>query len=537
MKNIFIIFALFFIQFIAFGVELENKFVKLIVSDKNSRFRIETIEGNDLIGSDNHKKIMYPSETSITTLKIDENLYIYGSEDGKFIQKPFLFDDKTILSEWLLNNITITQKISISQNPLSTNLDLVKVEYSVKNNSSTNHKIGVRILIDTLLGDNDGAAFKIPKNDNLTTEKELFDYDIPQYWYCFDSFKNPKVFTYGQFKGENITKPDRIIFGRWNALFKNIWNYSVNTSAKVTGDSAIAIYFDNENISTNEEKIFNTSYGVYGAKFNFNEIVSLLAGVVPEVEEYPFLLSANIYNESPVKLKNLSLKIDLPEGFYLDNMHKDQNNLYYLNLGEYSQDKKSWYINYKEEIGLSGGEYEIPISLTFKNKDKEETIKEVKKIKIKSKPDITSPFVYLISPTKKINKIASIKEEYIDVEGFIYDNISIKDFKINGENITFQKEYNVGEMKDFIKKVSQKRIKNTFSDFDEEIEQETTDEDLENIEFDARNQIFLMMLSKVNNGKIKYFKTQIKKEQQQFYLKLFANDYQNNETKIIIVYK
>ena len=77
--------------------------------------------------------------------------------------------------------------------------DVMEIKYVVKNNDSVSHHVGTRIMLDTMLGNNDDAPFRVQGTGSVTTETEFTGDDIPQYWQAFDSLTEPTVVSQGTF--------------------------------------------------------------------------------------------------------------------------------------------------------------------------------------------------------------------------------------------------------------------------------------------------------------------------------------------------
>ena len=67
-------------------------------------------------------------------------------------------------------------------------------------------------MIDTMLGDNDEAPFRIPGTGAVTTEKQYNGDNIPAYYQAFDDLANPTVVSYGCFDKTSQNKPDYVQF-------------------------------------------------------------------------------------------------------------------------------------------------------------------------------------------------------------------------------------------------------------------------------------------------------------------------------------
>ena len=80
---------------------------------------------------------------------------------------------------------TIVERLTI-QNSLTTGLpNAVLIYFKVTNTDSSAHNIQLRTQLDTLLGRNDGAPFRVPGVGEVTKDKEFLGSDVPT---------NPKSF-------------------------------------------------------------------------------------------------------------------------------------------------------------------------------------------------------------------------------------------------------------------------------------------------------------------------------------------------------
>ena len=57
-------------------------------------------------------------------------------------------------------------------------------------------------------------------------------------------------------------KPDKVQFASWRGIERTLWSYSVNASASVTGDSAVAAYYNPQVLAPGESRTVTTYYGI-----------------------------------------------------------------------------------------------------------------------------------------------------------------------------------------------------------------------------------------------------------------------------------
>ena len=199
------------------GNSMSNEYIKLVTAD-NGRFVLGTTGGDFSRDTDNDKKLLYgfPDEvgTSYTTIRIDGESYIYG-ETGLETTPNFNADMKSCVSTQIINNLEITQTLSFVNNVSTDKEDVMEIKYVVKNNDNVSHHVGTRIMLDTMLGGNDDAPFRVQGTGSVTTETEFTGDSIPQYWQAFDSLTDPTVVSQGTFIRREDLKPDKVQFANW----------------------------------------------------------------------------------------------------------------------------------------------------------------------------------------------------------------------------------------------------------------------------------------------------------------------------------
>ena len=283
----------------AFGKDiiLQNDFIQVTVNTKSGRFGIRTVDGqptrkNDqntnlsfwggLFGKDEDGNLIGDSGTSFTTFRVNGTDYIFGNEysiekNGQTIVTSEMGETmvvthdtyesipegcQAVLTEWKLTlpgmilPITFTQVLLLYPNLDSTKRDSgnVQIYYLIANpNRDKNVEIGARILLDTMVGANDGPEFQIgtisgntlkvermlsrdPVADqNIDKENENY-WSLPDYWMMKDTLdpSNPlatNVVAYGytQFADSGYRDVDYMVVSHWNKLanekFEEFDNY------------------------------------------------------------------------------------------------------------------------------------------------------------------------------------------------------------------------------------------------------------------------------------------------------------------------
>ncbi|WP_341348973.1 hypothetical protein, partial [Thermobrachium celere] len=335
-KNILGLIFLFFIilgelKVYASGA-VSNSYLEFVVSP-TGRFTIGTTGGNPSNSLDDYQNMLFghpiPS-TSFTTIKIDGIEYIYSPNYESPINN---LPDLSNTSSNYYGDILVKQTLKIVKNSNTGNFDTVEIKYSIKNCDTKYHNVGVRIMLDTMLGYNDSAPFRLPNIGPVTTETELTGNNIPEYWQAFDDLQNPSVIAQGTLINNVQNKPDKIQFVNWSRIYNTMWNYSISPGSP-NGDSAVGIYWNEKPLAPGETKEYITYYGLseffqdLRPPLSFSVTGANIIQLTPEgYSPNPVTITAYISNIGNGNSNNVKATINLPEGISLV---EGQQNIIYL---------------------------------------------------------------------------------------------------------------------------------------------------------------------------------------------------------------
>ncbi len=346
-------------------IELSNDYIKIGVDNDTGRLTLSTVEGDVSISFDNFKDLLYSKTppTSFTTLSINDEYFIFGSDSGYFKQRPFIEGNK-IITEWVVRDIDVIQEAGITKGASTGLEDTMLISYKIANKTGRTIKIGARIVLDTVLDDIEPKEFGIPGAGNISKETLLSHDGIPGFWYAFDDYSNPILRTVGTFKGEGVVKPDRVIFAAWDRFYDNKWDFSVDSSrdfrrqGTAQMDSAVALFYDPVEKGKDEMRQINTMYGVYGTSVFTGDDMFVSMSVPMELKGPPVPVAVDFNNHSKNPLDRLQIEIIPPQGFKLSPDETNMINYVKVNSGE--SKKMLWNLT-----GLNtGGTYNVRIKAT-----------------------------------------------------------------------------------------------------------------------------------------------------------------------------
>ena len=162
------------------------------------------------------------------------------------------------------NGISVKQILTIVNNNSTNREDVVEIRYEVTNNTTVDHSVGTRIMLDTMLAGNDHAPFKIPINgavQDVTTQMEFVGDDIPAFWQAMDSLVDPSTISQGTFSRATTNKPDVVQFTNWWQVYEDLWDTPIYPESS-NGDSAVTVTWNEETIPAGQTRSYVTYYGL-----------------------------------------------------------------------------------------------------------------------------------------------------------------------------------------------------------------------------------------------------------------------------------
>ncbi len=158
-------------------------------NDAKLRFGILMLKKDDPNNAGEHKRLTFNSEggTNNTCVLINGSGHLFGQMPFKVEGKSRLvkLPDRTAYQSVMVHpveKIRVTQHVEIVPGEQSRLLDTCLVYYKVENYGTVQQTVGLRFLLDTFIGANDGVPFVIPgqpglmKDARTYSEKEIPDY-------------------------------------------------------------------------------------------------------------------------------------------------------------------------------------------------------------------------------------------------------------------------------------------------------------------------------------------------------------------------
>jgi|GEM_PF-2190356 len=171
---------------------------------------------------------------------------------------------RTVWNRRTTHRVVITQTLSAVHNPYSGRPDLLDMRWQVTNRDSVDLSIGLRSLLDIQIGANDGAPYFVPGVGTLTFEQQFSGAQVPPFWIAFQAADFDPSFLrgLGLVRDAGVTAPDDLIVANWRKIQEQPFDYTVDATRVITGDSAVALLWRPRSVRPGQSFEINTRYGI-----------------------------------------------------------------------------------------------------------------------------------------------------------------------------------------------------------------------------------------------------------------------------------
>lgn len=278
------------LSFSLFGVNIDKDGLFLTVHEVSGRFSLYILDE-----SKNKTPLFLDQDPRTTILTILMGNRTYRMGDSFEFRQTVEETTNGITISWRSGSLEVKQRFNIDSRALN-------IQISVENTSESDQTIGLRYLIDTILGEKadhftvDGTAVK---------NESLFEREGPSE-IVSQAQNGTALHIYLQ--GTGLVSPDSVIFANWKRLNDASWTYEVNPKRNFSlmpysiNDSAIALYYAPETVPSgtirsvafrmSADKPTPTSFGVAGGLATIKEkSTGAIVQVIEDLETLNTLLS------------------------------------------------------------------------------------------------------------------------------------------------------------------------------------------------------------------------------------------------------
>lgn len=377
-------------------VALENEFIRVVVNpgpNEAGRFSITTTGGDPSRPQSKNKRLIFGGNkpwTSYTTVRIDGTPYVVGGPtqrraglgvaNGKTLQAPTLAENR-ILYRQEFGDIELTQEIGFVRGMSTRMLDTAGITYMITNRGTAPRKVGLRMLLDTMCGDNDGAPIRAGRQA-ITTATLIKGKDVPDFWQAFDNLASPTVISQGSMRGAGITPPDALLFADWGTFADDPWEPTLTPGegfirkGESDPDTALAMIWNPVTIAPGQTITRVSHYGIGEVSLKPGQLTLGLTAPAETKFEHErtqsFTLTGYLQNVGGFAARDVTMTLHVPKGLTVTGGDTVKDTEKLLKPNDTMQ--KSWNITPTGEVS---GKVTLTLTVTSGNIEGNEITREI----------------------------------------------------------------------------------------------------------------------------------------------------------------
>ncbi len=244
----------------AFALEVKEGRIKLVLHEDIGRFSVLYMTD---IGKDKYDPLFFSQDprTSFLAVMLDDRASKLGEATSFRISSErtdggakFIFRSSIL---------TITEEFSFIKSPAAALADGVRVDLTLTNQGERDIKCGLRLVLDTFLGEKNSAPFSTDTR-SIASETHITASDSDTRWIS----ASDKYGIMGSLRLSGIKPPDEVVFANWKRLNDSSWRIdnspgrNFNLLPYSIGDSAVAYYFDPASLARGASRTETLALGV-----------------------------------------------------------------------------------------------------------------------------------------------------------------------------------------------------------------------------------------------------------------------------------
>ncbi|MCD4651604.1 MAG: choice-of-anchor J domain-containing protein [Candidatus Cloacimonetes bacterium] len=291
-----------------------NSIIRVYCDDATGRFTIGSANGTTAL----LEGFPTTNSTSYSGFYINGQYYANMAVPGA----TEVYADTTMMiagsigSKFIIDSVFVTQKLT----PVEImGTGFIRIEFSILNNATTNRNIGIRLLLNTIVGTAD-SVWALTETQCNTLSRDFSNGNMPDTWQLISASTQIDAIAKGDLNNFGATPPDYFAIADYNDIFALSWGSPATTGSNYSNCAAM-LDWNEVTIAPEAFLEIHTYYGFGGASLS-NGAVKLIAVSPEELSEFeghlapnPFTVTAVAQYMNPGTVTGLSATLALPGGF------------------------------------------------------------------------------------------------------------------------------------------------------------------------------------------------------------------------------
>lgn len=236
----------------------------LVQFSEDGRFGLGTTSGDPNNPGDDYQLLTYSSTgtTNNTRLFLDGSTPLVGGDVGRIIRPVTEVADGRTEFEWEFRRLHVTQAVEYAVGDVSRRTDAILVEYRLENQGEDRPRVGLRVMLDSLIGQNDGVPFIVPGHPKLVTSPQtLRGQQVPAFVRAleYENLASPGVIVDLGLRSEGSERPVEVVLAHWPGAYAE---YNYEQLAPFASDSSIGLYYEIRPMEHGATRTIRFTYGL-----------------------------------------------------------------------------------------------------------------------------------------------------------------------------------------------------------------------------------------------------------------------------------
>jgi hypothetical protein len=256
------VFVFAFLPLTLSALTIEQGRIRLVLHEDSGKFSLYYLEN---LKKDRYESLLFERDprTSSLGLLVDNKIITLGPT-SRFEQTVDRRVDGARFI-WISDDLRVTETFRFVKSRPNGLVDGVEIGVQVRNDSRSLKNVGIHMLFDTYLGEDEKAHFETSDGEKLNGETS-FSTGMPGYWVSpsdSDAYEGLQ----GMLTGNGISRPVRVVFANWKRLNEELWNLEVRNDRNFNlppysiNDSAVCHFYGPERIGSGKSVSVTTVLG------------------------------------------------------------------------------------------------------------------------------------------------------------------------------------------------------------------------------------------------------------------------------------
>jgi hypothetical protein len=238
-----------------FGAEYEDGFIRLVLNPVLGRFSLYYLTEPE---RQKYEALFMDQDprTSVLSLSYDNRIYRLGESEEFKVSEGGSVDKPTLIFE--SSSLTVTEEFSFISTGGSEAANGIKVNFIIENKGRRRVRAGLRLLLDTKLGESTATPFRTSDRD--IQEEMIFAAAGPDRYWISGAAEGPSLM--GSISAVVDRVPDSVHIANWKRLNDVPWSLDLVQGRKFNNppysirDSAVAYFYEPVQINREESVSF-----------------------------------------------------------------------------------------------------------------------------------------------------------------------------------------------------------------------------------------------------------------------------------------